>query len=54
MQIEDIKHLHNVAVINNCSSCKRSMMACMLLEQMDFTNTVNVVGGVLDLREKIK
>jgi rhodanese-related sulfurtransferase len=54
MQIEDIEHLRNEEVIINCRSGKRSMMACMLLEQMGFTNTVNVVGGVLDWQEKIK
>lgn len=54
MQIEDIDHLRNEEVIINCRSGKRSMMACMLLEQMGFTNTVNVVGGVLDWQEKIK
>ena len=45
MQIEDIEDLRNEEVIINCRSGKRSMMACMMLEQMGFTNTVNVVGG---------
>ena len=54
MQIEDIEDLRNEEVIINCRSGKRSMMACMMLEQMGFTNTVNVVGGVLDWQEKIK
>ena len=54
MQIEDIEDLRNKEVIINCRSGKRSMMACMMLEQMGFTNTVNVVGGVLDWQEKIK
>ena len=54
MQIEDIEDLRNEEVIINCRSGKRSMMACMMLEQMGFTNTVNVVGGVLDWQDKIK
>jgi rhodanese-related sulfurtransferase len=54
MQIEDIEDMRNEEVIINCRSGKRSMMACMMLEQMGFTNTVNVVGGVLDWQEKIK
>ena len=54
MQIEDIEDLRNEEVIIHCRSGKRSMMACMMLEQMGFTNTVNVVGGVLDWQEKIK
>ncbi len=54
MQIEDIEDLRDEEVIINCRSGKRSMMACMILEQMGFTNTVNVVGGVLDWQDKIK
>ena len=54
MQIEDIEDLRNEEVIIHCRSGKRSMMACMMLEQMGFTNTVNVVGGVLDWQEKFK
>ena len=54
MQIEDIEDLRNEEVIINCRSGKRSMMACMMLEQMGFTNTVNMIGGVLDWQEKIK
>ena len=54
MQIEDIEDLRNEEVIINCRSGKRSMMACMMLEQMGFTKTVNVVGGILDWQEKIK
>ncbi len=54
MQIEDIEDLRNEEVIINCRSGKRSAMACMILEQMGFTNTVNVTGGVLDWQEKIK
>ena len=54
MQIEDIEDLRNEEVIIHCRSGKRSMMACMMLEQMGFTNTVNVVGGMLDWQEKFK
>ena len=54
MQIEDIEDLRNEEVIINCRSGKRSMIACMMLEQMGFINTVNVVGGILDWQEKIK
>jgi len=54
MAIEDIEHLRNEEVIINCRSGKRSMMACMMLEQMGFTNTVNLTGGVLDWQAKIK
>jgi rhodanese-related sulfurtransferase len=47
MQIEDIEHMRNEEVIIHCRSGKRSAQACMMLEQMGFTNTVNVEGGIL-------
>ncbi len=54
MAIEDIEDLRNEEVIIHCRSGKRSHMACLMLEQMGFTNTVNVVGGVLEWQEKFK
>jgi rhodanese-related sulfurtransferase len=53
MAIDDIEHLRNEEVIIHCRSGKRSYMACMLLEQMGFTNTANVVGGVLAWQELV-
>jgi rhodanese-related sulfurtransferase len=52
MAIEEIEDLRNEEVIIHCRSGKRSFTACMLLEQMGFTNTVNVTGGVLAWQEK--
>jgi len=52
MQIEDIEHLKDEEVIIHCRSGKRSMMACMMLEQMGFSNTYNVTGGILAWQEK--
>jgi rhodanese-related sulfurtransferase len=52
MQIEDLEHLKNEEVIVHCRSGKRSMMACMILDQMGFTNTYNVEGGILEWEEK--
>lgn len=52
MQVEDIEHLKDEEVIIHCRSGKRSMMACMMLDQMGFTNTVNVTGGILAWQEK--
>jgi rhodanese-related sulfurtransferase len=52
MQIEDIEHLKDDEVIIHCRSGKRSMMACLILEQMGFTNTNNVTGGILAWQEK--
>ena len=52
MQIEDIEDLKNEEVIVHCRSGQRSQMACMVLDQMGFSNTVNVNGGILAWKEK--
>ncbi len=52
MQIEDIEDLKDEEVIVHCRSGQRSQMACMVLDQMGFSNTVNVTGGILAWKEK--
>ncbi|HPH22830.1 MAG TPA: rhodanese-like domain-containing protein [Chitinophagaceae bacterium] len=52
MAIEDIEHLKNEEVICYCRSGNRSNMACLMLEHLGFTNTVNVVGGMIAWQEK--
>jgi rhodanese-related sulfurtransferase len=52
MQIDDLEDLREEEVIIHCRSGKRSMMACMVLDQMGFQNTVNVEGGILAWKEK--
>jgi rhodanese-related sulfurtransferase len=52
MQIEDLEDMKDEEVIIHCRSGQRSMMACMVLDQMGFTNTVNVTGGILAWKEK--
>ena len=52
MQTEDIDDLKDDEVIIYCRSGNRSGMACMVLDQMGFKNTVNVTGGVLAWQEK--
>lgn len=52
MQVDELEGLKNEELIIHCRSGKRSMQACMVLEQMGFTNTVNVTGGVLAWQEK--
>jgi len=47
MQIDELEDLKNDELIIHCRSGKRSMQACMVLEQIGFTNTVNVIGGVM-------
>lgn len=53
MQIDDLEPLKEEEIIVHCRSGKRSMTACMFLETMGFTNTVNVEGGVLAWKERI-
>ncbi len=52
--IESIEDLKNEEIIINCRSGKRSATACLILEQYGFTNTVNVVGGVLAWQSAFK
>ena len=52
MQTDDIEDWKDDEVIIHCRSGKRSATACMFLETMGFTNTVNVEGGMLAWQEK--
>ena len=47
MDAEPIEDLKDQEIIVHCRSGKRSMQACMILEQLGFQNTVNVDGGIL-------
>jgi len=46
MQIDEIEDLRDKEVYVYCRSGNRSGQACMILEQMGFTNLVNVSGGM--------
>jgi rhodanese-related sulfurtransferase len=52
MDVEELENLKDQEVICYCRSGNRSGMACMMLEQMGFKNTVNVAGGMLDWVQK--
>lgn len=52
MQIEDIEDLKNDEVILYCRSGGRSGVAATILDQMGFSNTKNLTGGMLAWREK--
>ena len=52
MAIEDIEDLKTEEVICYCRSGQRSQMACLMLEHLGFTNTINMVGGVNEWKEK--
>ncbi len=53
MQIDEIEDLKNEEVILYCRSGQRSMMGCMFLDTLGFTNTKNLAGGVLAWKEKL-
>jgi len=52
MQVEELEDLKDEDVYVYCRSGRRSMMACMVLDQLGFKNTVNVDGGILAWQEK--
>ena len=52
MQVEEIEDLKDETVILQCRSGRRSMMACMVLDQMGFRDTYNLEGGILAWQEK--
>jgi rhodanese-related sulfurtransferase len=54
MQIEEIEDLRNEEVIVYCRSGMRSMQAAMMLQQLGFSNVLNLAGGMVAWREKIK
>ncbi|MBX3253531.1 MAG: rhodanese-like domain-containing protein [Chitinophagaceae bacterium] len=52
MAIDQIESLKDKEVICYCRSGNRSGQACQLLESYGFSNTKNLVGGMLAWREK--
>ncbi len=45
--IDDIEDWKDKEVVVHCRSGMRSMQACLMLEQMGFTNTKNLEGGII-------
>ena len=52
MMLDDIEDWKGEEIIVHCHAGKRSMQACMVLEQVGFTNLKNMVGGVSAWQEK--
>lgn len=52
MQVDDLEPYKNEELIIHCRSGVRSLQACNILQQMGFTNTVNVKGGILAWMDK--
>ena len=47
MQVEELEDLKDQEVVVYCRSGRRSMMACMVLDQLGFKDTYNLEGGIL-------
>ena len=47
MDVDELEGLKDKEVIFYCRSGNRSGQACMILDTMGFTNTKNLVGGML-------
>jgi rhodanese-related sulfurtransferase len=52
MQVDELEDLKNEEVILYCRSGQRSGQAALILETLGFTNTVNLVGGMLAWEDK--
>jgi rhodanese-related sulfurtransferase len=52
MQIDELEDLKNEEVILYCRSGNRSGISAAILDQLGFTNTKNLVGGMLAWQEK--
>jgi rhodanese-related sulfurtransferase len=52
MQTDEIEDLKDEEVILYCRSGNRSGQAAMFLEMMGFTNTKNLLGGMVAWQEK--
>lgn len=52
MQIEDLEDLKNEEIIMYCRSGTRSGIGAAFLDQLGFTNTKNLSGGMLAWQEK--
>ena len=52
MQVDELEDMKDETVIVYCRSGRRSLMACMVLDQMGFKDTYNLEGGILDWQEK--
>lgn len=54
MQLDDIEELKDDEVIVYCRSGNRSGQACLILESAGFNNVKNLVGGMLEWRDRFK
>ncbi len=51
MQIDELEDLKDQELILHCKGGSRSSQACMILEQVGFTNVANLTGGILAVQK---
>lgn len=47
MQVEELEDLKDEEVVVYCRSGRRSMSACLILDQLGYKETYNLEGGIL-------
>lgn len=52
MSVDELEQFKNEELIVYCRSGNRSGQACMILDTLGFTNTKNLVGGMLAWQER--
>ncbi len=52
MQLDELEPFRDQELIVYCRSGNRSGQACMILDTMGFSNTKNLVGGMLAWQDK--
>ena len=52
MDVDELEKFKTEELVVYCRSGNRSGQACMILDTMGFTNTKNLVGGMLKWQEK--
>jgi rhodanese-related sulfurtransferase len=52
MDVDELEDLKDKEVICYCRSGNRSGQACMILEQLGFSNVNNLAGGMLEWQNR--
>ena len=52
MDAEEIEGWEDEEVVVHCKSGKRSLEACMILQTLGFSKTINLIGGIEAWQEK--
>ena len=52
MQVDELEQFKDQELVVYCRSGNRSGQACLILDTLGFTNTKNLVGGMLNWQDK--